>query len=273
MQYIKLKSRGASVSFLQEILVDMGYEVTVSGYFDTMTDQSIRNFQKENLLIVDGEVGIKTWTILLGKAKPAEAFGDKFLSEKDLNEFSERYGLSLASVKAVNEVESSGKGFLIDGRPKILFEGHVFWRQLKDRGIDPREFSSPENDSVLYDKFTRANYLGGAREYDRMDSAAAISPDPKFKEAALSSSSWGSYQVMGYHAIPLGYGSVTQFVDEMYIHERNHLETFGRYILKYGCLEYLRKLDWSKFAKCYNGPAFAKNKYHEKMAKAFLKYS
>lgn len=273
MQYIKLKSRGASVSFLQELLIDLGYEISVSGYFDTKTDLSVRHFQGTNHLVIDGEVGIKTWTILLGKAKPAEAFGDKFLSENDLKDFSQRYGLPLAAVKAVNEVESSGKGFLIDGRPKILFEGHVFWRQLKERGINPREFNTSENSSVLYERFTRKHYLGGAREYDRMKTAYSISSDPRFKEAAFASASWGSYQVMGYHAIPLGYGSVAHFVDEMYIHERNHLDTFGRYILKYGCLDHLKALDWPRFARCYNGSAFAQNKYDEKMAKAFLKYS
>ena len=78
---------------------------------------------------------------------------------------------------------------------------------------------------------------------------------------------------MGFHALPLGYESVQQFVDEMHLHERNHLEAFGRYILKNRCLTYLQDKNWAKFAYCYNGPAYAQNKYDEKMAKAYLKYS
>jgi hypothetical protein len=106
-----------------------------------------------------------------------------------------------------------------------------------------------------------------------MEKAASISSDPRVKEAALASASWGSYQIMGFHALKLGYPSVQNFVDEMYIHESNQLEAFGRYISTFGCLSHLKNKDWAKFAKCYNGPAYAQNKYDLKMAKAYQKYS
>jgi hypothetical protein len=66
---------------------------------------------------------------------------------------------------------------------------------------------------------------------------------------------------------------VQNFVDEMYIHESNQLDAFGRYISTFGCLSHLKNKDWAKFAKCYNGPAYAQNKYDLKMAKAYQKYS
>ncbi len=273
MQYIKFRSRGSSVSFLQELLGKIGYEISTSGYFGVETEVAVKDFQMQNLLVVDGEVGLKTWTLLFDKTKPADVFGDIFLGEQDLVDFANRYQVDLAAVKAVNEVESSGKGFFIDGRPKILFEGHVFCRQLKARGINPEEFSNSSNETVLYKNFSKNHYLGGTREYERLEKAASISSDLKFREAALASASWGSYQVMGFHAIPLGYPTVQHFVDEMYKHERNHLEVFGRYILKNGCLEYLQAKNWAKFAECYNGSAYAQNKYDEKMAKAYLKFS
>lgn len=273
MQFIKLRSRGSSVSFLQELLGKVGYKIQSTGYFGSETDAAVKDFQSKNQLVVDGQVGIKTWTILFDQTKPANVLGEIFLGEQDLIDFAKKYQLDLAAVKAVNEVESSGKGFFIDGRPKILFEGHVFWRELKARGINPSDFSNPSNESVLYKNFTTRHYLGGAREYERLEQAATISPDPRFREAALASASWGSYQVMGYHAIPLGYPTVQQFVEEMSKHERNHLEVFGRYILKNGCLSYLQAKNWPKFAACYNGPAYAKNKYDEKMAKAYANFS
>lgn len=79
------------------------------------------------------------WAKILEKENYLTHDNDKFLSEEDLINFANRYGLELAVVKAVNEVESLGKGFLISGKPKILFEGHVFWKQLKKRDINPRE--------------------------------------------------------------------------------------------------------------------------------------
>lgn len=261
------------VSFLQELLSKLGYNLPATGYFGDLTDSAVRSFQQKNNLVVDGEVGIKTWTLLMGQAHPADTIGEKFLSEQDLKDFALRYGVELAAIKAVNEVESSGKGFLIDGKPKILFEGHVFWKELNARGIKPEALSNPSNSDVLYKTWTKAHYLSGVKEYTRLEKAATISSDPKVREAALASASWGSYQIMGFHATKLGYSSVSQFVEEMKKHERNQLEAFGKYISVFGCLAHLKKKDWAKFAKCYNGPAFAQNKYDQKLAKAYIKYS
>jgi hypothetical protein len=272
MQTIKLKSRGPSVSYLQELLVKLGHQIPATGFFGDLTDAAVKDFQLKNDLVSDGEVGIKTWTILIDKAKPAEALGNKFLAEQDLKDFADKHDLELAAVKAVNEVESSGKGFFLDGRPKILFEGHVFWEQLRKAGIDPTSISNASNADVLYSKWTRAHYVGGPREYDRMEKAAALLPNPKVKEAALASASWGSYQIMGYHAAKLGYASVQDFVDQMHVHERNHLDAFGRYITAFKCITHLRAKNWAAFANCYNGAGYAQNKYDIKMASAYQKF-
>ncbi|WP_111669868.1 N-acetylmuramidase domain-containing protein [Algoriphagus litoralis] len=272
MQTIKFRSRGTYVSYLQELLGKLGYDIPSTGYFGNMTDAAVKDFQKKNGLVVDGEVGIKTWTVLIEKTRPAQTMGDKFLGEQDLKAFAQKNNLELAAVKAVNEVESSGKGFLVDGRPKILFEGHIFWNQLKERGINPSSIANASNADVLYSKWTKSHYLGGTKEFDRLEKAANLLADPRVKEAALASASWGSYQIMGFHAKKLKYDSVQAFVDEMYIHERNQLEAFGRYITEFGCINHLRSLNWASFAKCYNGPAYAQNKYDIKMANAYQKY-
>lgn len=273
MDFIKYRSRGSSVAFLQELLEKCGYELTASGYFGLETEEAVKDFQAKNQLVIDGKVGVKTWTVLLSKTRPAEAFGDKFLEENDLINFAVKHELQLAAVKAVNEVESSGKGFLIDGRPKILFEGHVFWRELKKRGIDPKTISNFSNADVLYPSWTKQHYLGGIREYERLEKAKGLGDSKKYKEAALASCSWGSYQIMGFHAEALGYASVQQFADEMAGHERNNLEAFGKYLQTYGCMKHLRNLDWTKFAECYNGPAQALNHYDSKMKKAYERFN
>lgn len=272
MQTIKLKSRGPYVSYLQELLGKLGYQIPATGFFGDLTDKAVKDFQLKNDLVSDGEVGIKTWTILIEKTKPGQTMGDKFLSEQDLKDFAQKHNLELAAVKAVNEVESNGKGFFIDGRPKILFEGHVFWAQLKNANIDPTTISNASNADVLFPRATRAHYIGGPREYDRMEKASKVSPDPKVKTAALASASWGCYQIMGYHAQKLGYASVQEFVDQMYIHERNQLEAFGRYITAFGCITHLRAKNWAAFARCYNGAGYAQNKYDIKMANAYQKF-
>lgn len=272
MQHLKLKSSGPFVSYLQELLGKLGYQIPATGYFGALTEKALKDFQQKNGLVVDGEAGVKTWTLLNEKTKPAQVLGDKFLGEQDLKDFAQKHQLELAAVKAVNEVESSGKGFLVDGKPKILFEGHIFWNQLKERGFNPSLISNPSNADVLYPKWTKTHYIGGPREYDRLEKAANLLPDTKVRDAALASASWGSYQIMGFHFKKLGYASVKEFVDQMYIHERNQLDAFGRYITAFGCITHLKAKNWAKFANCYNGPLYAQNKYDIKHEAAYRKH-
>ncbi|MBD8018490.1 N-acetylmuramidase domain-containing protein [Kaistella pullorum] len=273
MNTLKLKSKNAAVFTLCEMLSKLGYPIRISNSFTTEVDAAVKDFQKKNALVVDGVVGMKTWQVLLDKSSKIFKTNDLFLSEQDLKDFAKSFNLELAAVKAVNEVESCGKGFLINGKPKILFEGHIFWQQLKKRALKPEKMLTSSNRNVLYEKWTKAFYLGGAKEYDRLDEAIAISSDPKVKEAALASCSWGSFQIMGFHAKSLGYASVQDFVDRMHIHEREHLKAFGKFLEINNIMTDLRNKNWANVAKKYNGPAYKQNKYDEKLRKAYEKYS
>ena len=67
------------------------------------------------------------------------------------------------------------------GRPIILFEGHIFWRELKKRGLDPERYVVG-NENILYPSWRREHYYGGIREYERLEKAREI-----HKEAADAS--------------------------------------------------------------------------------------
>ena len=272
MKTLKYRSRGQDVYVLEELLVSLGYDVSISSYFGKDTDAAIRKFQASNGLVVDGIVGPKTWARLMAVQDSLTLFNDKFLSEEDLDGFAQEHQLELAAVKAVNEVESSGKGFLLDGRPRILFEGHVFWSRLKALGIDPELYVSPHSKDVLYHKWVKTHYRGGKMEYDRLEKAAGLSDLPAFHQAAYESASYGAFQIMGHHYKNLGYASVDQFVAHLYTHERTHLQAFGKYCLHFGLMKYIRSKNWEAFAKGYNGPSYKKNKYHIKLEEAYLNY-
>ncbi len=272
MKTIRYKSRGESVHILEQLLVNLGYEVYVSNYFGIDTHRAILDFQAKNNLVIDGIVGMKTWSKIIALDQQLTAFNDKLLSEDDLKEFATKHQLELAIVKAVNEVESNGKGFLVYGRPKILFEGHVFWRQLEKNGIQPSNFQTDFNKDVLYKKWTKKYYKGGAGEYDRLEKAAGMSDNKAFHQAAYEAASWGSFQIMGYHYQALGYVSIDQFVAKMYEHEREHLKAFGKYLEVNNLIRKLKNKQWASFARAYNGPEFATNKYDIKLEKAYQKY-
>ena len=59
MNIIKLGSRGDDVKVLQQKL-----NLAVDGIFGPLTQEAVKEFQKNNGLTVDGIVGTNTWTKL-----------------------------------------------------------------------------------------------------------------------------------------------------------------------------------------------------------------
>jgi hypothetical protein len=79
---------------------------------------------------IDGLMGPKT------RAAIAAAFTNPCaasITEDEIIAFANRLGCTTRQLKAVATVESSASGFDRLGRPKILFERHLFWRYT--RGI------------------------------------------------------------------------------------------------------------------------------------------
>lgn len=275
MKTIRYQSKGNDVEVLEELLKELGYNIKQANtYFDLETHEAVKAFQKQYQLVVDGIVGPKTWSKLFAvRDSSLNDYHDKLLKEVDLVAFAEKYFLDLAVVKAVNEVESRGEGFLRDGRPKILFEGHIFWRQLEKAGLNPANFVNDYTKNVLYDRWVRTHYDGNEKEYFRLEKAAGISDLPEVHDAAFMSASWGSFQIMGFHYRSLGYSNVDHFVSNMYQNEARHLDAFGRFLEVNNLIRPLKEKDWHKFARGYNGPGYMQNNYHVKLEKAFEKYS
>jgi hypothetical protein len=183
------------------------------------------------------------------------------LKFSDIEHAAKLLGVQPCAVKAVVEVESSGSGFLPDGRVKILFEGHIFWKELRKRGIDPAAHAAPD---ILYPKWDRSKYKGGAAEYERLDAAALINRD-----AALCSASYGLFQIMGFNHKACGFDTVQGFVDAQKNGEAEQLQAFCAFIQSEKLGKFLAALDFAGFALRYNGPGYAENRYDEKLRRAY----
>lgn len=183
------------------------------------------------------------------------------LSFSDIRKAAEQIGVEPCAVKAVIDVESSGSGFLPDGRPKILFEGHVFWKELKKRGVNPELLKMP---NIVYPKWDKAQYKGGSAEWERLNSAALVN-----KEAALCSASYGLFQVVGFNHRAAGFDTVQAFVDAQKESEARQLESFCAFMRSEGIVLFLVGQDWAGFARRYNGPGYAQNQYDVKLARAY----
>lgn len=195
----------------------------------------------------------------------------KLLTDIDFIRGSEKSGLPVSLIKTVAEVESAGNGFLEDGRPKMLFEGHIFYRLLKGLGTDPGVYLNDEvtdYGNVIYPEWTKEHYVGGAGEYNRLAVAQTINHD-----AALQSASWGKFQIMGFNHFHCGFNDVRNFVHAMEQSEGEQLDAFLNFIESKELKKYLVRHDWKGFALRYNGPGYAQNQYDVKLADAFNKYS
>lgn len=186
------------------------------------------------------------------------------LTATDFDAAAARLGVEAPILRAVHEVETAGgSGFLEPGKPVILFEGHVFWRQLEARGIPPAPLAAG-NEGILHPRWSREHYRGGAREYARLARALRI-----HEEAALCSASWGMFQLMGFNHEACGYECIGDFVQGMCRGPREQLEAFVSFLRARGLERYLQCRDWAGFARRYNGPGFARNKYDERLRRAY----
>ena len=249
---------GADVTVLQTRLTAAGFPIALTGFYDPSTETAVRRFQRGAGLVVDGIAGPRTQTALIGRPDP------RALAQQDIEAAAEQLGCEVAALQAVIEVESSRGGFLPDGRVVILFERHVFWRRLVAAGIDPVALDVPE--SILSQQ--RGGYLGGAAEYMRLAQAVAVAREP-----AMEACSWGRFQIMGYHAVSLGYASASAMAEAFATGEAEHLGAFVRFVQADAELhKALRGRKWAAFAKRYNGPAYAGNLYDAKLARAYARH-
>jgi hypothetical protein len=174
-------------------------------------------------------------------------------------------GCEVAALKAVIKVESNGSGFFAPGKPSILFEGHIFWKYLReDAHVNPADYVSG-NEDIVYPEWTKKYYKGGMAEYDRLERAKAI-----HETAALKSASWGMLQIMGFNYAACGCESVQEFVNKMSESADNQILLGSKFICSSSEMKNaLINKDWTAFARKYNGPKYYENKYDRKLQAAY----
>lgn len=180
------------------------------------------------------------------------------LAESDIVAEAAELRCEAAALWAVCDVESAGAGFLPDGRPKILFEAHIFGRLTQHRWdkIHPNLSAARWNRS-LYG-------TAGAHQYDRL--AAAVALD---RNAALEAASWGMFQILALNYGRCGFAAAEDFVRAMCLSEAAQLAAFGSFCWRGGLDPFLRSHDWVRFALGYNGAGEASQGYDKKLAAAY----
>lgn len=190
----------------------------------------------------------------------------KKLTTEQIQTIAKENNIPYAALRAVIEVECKGSGFNSDNTPVILFERHIFRRQLIANGKESLAVQLTKERPDICNT-TMGGYGKYSQQHSRMGDAARYD-----RTSELESASWGIGQVMGFHWKTLGYPSLQSFINAMYKDEASQLEAMIRYIKVNKLDVHLRNLNWAAFAKGYNGASYKVNKYDEKLATAYNKF-
>lgn len=187
-------------------------------------------------------------------------------SNQELNELraiAQNINVPYEAFLAVIQIESNGiRGTVIGGKlePTIRYEGHYFDKlcapgvrdAARRAGVSSPVAGEIKNPSKQIDRW---ELLKKAATFDR--------------DAAYESCSYGVGQVMGSHWKALGFTSIDQFVATARSGLVGQAKIMADFIKAFGLDDELRALDWSGFARGYNGKNYKKNKYDTKLAAVY----
>lgn len=192
----------------------------------------------------------------------------KRLTDTDLPRIGSTIGVGEDVLHAIIDVEAPCSGFDDQGRPRILFEPHIFYREL---GAGPRRDAAVKM-GLAYANWKSGAYGPESGQYAKLERAMTIGAD-----AALRSCSWGRAQMMGFNCAAVGFVSARAMVDAFMQDEASHIEAMVAFIAgKPKALAAIKRIDkltrpstpddWRPLAEGYNGAAYAQNNYHVKLA-------
>ncbi|MBR9765711.1 MAG: DUF3380 domain-containing protein [Rhodobacteraceae bacterium] len=150
------------------------------------------------------------------------------MSARAFTNAAERIGCDVAVIRAIWQVESSGRGFQPDGTLARRFEPHKM----------------PGSDLTWRD----SKKIGSARREGMFLDAYEGNP-----EAALQATSWGGPQIMGFNFEAAGFPSARAMVLRLADSEDAHLDAFVALVLAWGLDGAIRAHDWQTIETRYNG--------------------
>ena len=179
----------------------------------------------------------------LGKGKAAA------ITAADIARLADSLQVHPADLEAIAEVESGGFGWFPDGRMKILFEKHWFYKLIRDEartnamksGLARKTFIKPANGGYK-DQGT------ASARYDLL--ARAIKID---REAAFKSISMGTFQIMGFNHSLCGHQTAEGMFNAFCEGELYQLSALAGFLNDKGLVPAIRARDFAKIETVYNG--------------------
>lgn len=165
--------------------------------------------------------------------------------------------------EAILEIESGGNAFASDGRLVIRFEAHLFRRYLEDNALFDTYFYHDPQQGHLDQKWRRSPRDGwqpvhlGSDDFDanqRQEWEVFSFATKLDRFAALSATSMGAPQIMGFNHKRIGYASPEAMYRAFQRSEVAQTIGFFNYcITDPDLFAAMRQGDWTEIARRYNG--------------------
>lgn len=190
------------------------------------------------------------------------------LQPGEIGEAARMFGVETAVLLAFVEVEAARSGFDSLGRPKMLFEPHVFYRELG---------ATAARDKAVAQGLAYRNWIAGkypSDSYPRLAQAIEIIETP-----AVRSASYGLGQILGNNHLGTGHPTAQSMVLAAMTSEAEQLMQMVTLMSNWGMRAMLTGKDftkadsWRQAAAKWNGSGYAKHDYHGRMARAYIKHS
>lgn len=200
-------------------------------------------------------------------------FAGPKLDDFDLPRIGHQIGVGEDVIHGVLDVEAAGKSTDSKNRVKMLFEPHVFYRNLSGA-----KRAQAVKAGLAYAKWKRGYPKDS---YPRLMKAMEID-----ETAALKACSWGFPQILGENHALAGFSAPQAMVKAMLSNEDEQLQAMINFVKNAGLDDELRVIeaklkrgqkimpdDCRAFVRGYNGPGYEKNDYHTKLATALNKWA
>lgn len=184
----------------------------------------------------------------------------KTLTDEDFELVAYELGVEVAAMKAVVSIEAGAamEGFWAPGVPIVNFDPSMY------------RIYGPKAPNKAGDK--SAKVPEGLSGYAKKEWTQLTNARHTNAQGANMGTFWGMFQIGGFNYKICGCESVDEFVEKMSYSELSQLELFAKFLIGTGQLKYLQAKDWTRFARAYNGPNYARRGYHTRMAAAYKKF-
>lgn len=171
------------------------------------------------------------------------------ITDNDVANLADSLQCHPADLEAIAEVESGGFGWYADGRIKILFEKHVFYRYL-DGAVRTNAMKSG---------LARAKWIspssGGYKDQATVDQRYALLERALKvnREGAFKSVSIGKFQIMGFNHVVCGHPTAEDMFTKFCQSEVYQLSAFAAFLKSKGLISAIQRRAFAEIERGYNG--------------------